>query len=328
MSLGRAWVHDLKHKLEQASAVGFQGVEIFYEDLEYQAKTYGEASEDNLLRVATEIGELCTQLGLTIIALQPFLFYEGLTDRTEHEAKIEKMKLWFKLAHRLGTSTIQIPSSFLPAGKGVTGDIDRIVRDMIEIADLGEQEDPPIRFAYENLAWGTYVNKWEELWEIVSRVNRPNFGMCLDAYNIAGRVWADPTTESGTIGPNADADLKDSLDRMVKTIDVTKVFYLQASDGERLVRPLLEGHPWHSDEQPARMSWSRNARLFVYETEKGGYMPVIEVLRRIINELGYYGWISMELFSRTMTESHPNVPLSHAQRGFTSWEKLKRELDL
>jgi 4-hydroxyphenylpyruvate dioxygenase len=65
-----------------------------------------------------------------------------------------------------------------------------------------------------------------------SRVNRPNFGMCLDAYNIAGRVCADPTTKSGTVGPNADAELKDSLERMVKTIDVKKVYCLQTSNGE------------------------------------------------------------------------------------------------
>jgi 4-hydroxyphenylpyruvate dioxygenase len=51
----------------------------------------------------------------------------------------------------------------MPASKGVIGDIDHIVRDMIEIAHLGQQENPPIRFAYENLAWEPYINKWEEL---------------------------------------------------------------------------------------------------------------------------------------------------------------------
>jgi 4-hydroxyphenylpyruvate dioxygenase len=96
MSLGRAWVHDLKHKLEQASAVGFQGIEVFYEDLECQAKTPDEANEDTLFQAATEVGERRTKLGLTVIALQPFLFYKGQTYLAEHQAKIEKMKVWLR----------------------------------------------------------------------------------------------------------------------------------------------------------------------------------------------------------------------------------------
>ena len=328
MSLGRAWVHEINKKLQQAADAGFKGIEIFYEDLEYAAKIYGDASETNLLRAAEDIRKACDSLDLTIIGLQPFLFYEGLTDPAEHEAKIEKLKIWFKIVRILGTDIIQIPSNFMPAGQGVTGDVDHIVRDMIEVADLGLQETPPVRFAYENLGWGTYVNKWEELWDIVSRVDRPNFGCCLDAYNIAARVWGDPTTTSGTVGPTADADLKKSLDSLVKTINVAKVFYLQASDGERLETPLVEGHPFHVEGQPARMSWSRNARLFLYEHDKGGYLPVVEVLRVFIKELGFEGWVSMELFSRTMSDADSSVPRDHAQRGAAAWKKLVQELDL
>lgn len=327
MSLGRAWVHDIHHKLQQASDAGFQGIEIFYEDLEYLAKSYGEANETNLLRAAEEIRNTCDSLSLIVIGLQPFLFYEGLTDPREHEAKIEKLKTWFKLAHILGTDIIQIPSNFMPVCEGVSGDIDHIVRDMVEIAELGLRETPQIRFSYENLAWGTYVNRWEQLWEIVSRVDRPNFGCCLDAYNIAARVWGDPTTTSGTVGPTADSDLKKSLDGLVKTVDVVKVFYLQASDGERLDTPLVEGHPFHVDGQPARMSWSRNARLFLFERDKGGYLPVVEVLKVLIKEFGFKGWVSMELFSRTMSDPRPSVPREHAQRGAASWQKLIKELD-
>ena len=53
--------------------------------------------------------------------------------------------------------------------EGVTGDLDDVVRDLVAVADLGVRQDPPIRFAYENLAWGTSIDRWEGLWEVVKR---------------------------------------------------------------------------------------------------------------------------------------------------------------
>ncbi|KAF9884816.1 hypothetical protein FE257_001232 [Aspergillus nanangensis] len=325
MSLGRAWVHSLPEKLAQASKAGFQGVEIFYEDLEYLAIEKGPLTDANILLAAEETRRLCDRNGLQIIGLQPFLFYEGLTDRAQHAEKIRKLKLWFQIAKRLGTDIIQIPSNFQP--DGISGDRDLIVADLIEVADLGLQENQPIRFAYENLAWATYVSTWESLWEIVHRVDRPNFGCCLDTFNIAGRVWADPTTVSGKT-PNADSELQKSLDSLVRTVDVGKVFYIQVVDAERMEQPLVEGHPFYVEGQPARMSWSRNARLFLYEQHKGGYLPVVRVAEAFIKRLGYKGWVSMELFSRSMADPDPNTPASHAERGIQAWKGLREELDL
>lgn len=326
MSLGRAWVHSLPEKLARASEAGFQGIEIFYEDLEYAAKTYGEASPANLLQAAYEVKKACDSHGLTIIGLQPFLFYEGLKDRQDHAVKIKKLKLWFQIVKIFDTDIIQIPTNFLPAD-GITDDLDVIVQDMAEVADLGLRENPPVRFAYENLAWGTYIDTWDGMWEVVQRVNRPNFGCCLDTFNIAGRVWADPASETGKTA-DADRDLKASMERLLRTVDVKKVFYLQVVDGERMASPLVEGHPFYVQGQPARMSWSRNARLFLYEQEKGGYLPSVDVARTVLKDLGFKGWVSMELFSRTMADPDPSVPHTHAQRGIKAWDTLREELNL
>ena len=329
MSLGRAWVHDLPEKLDQAAAYGFSGVEIFYEDLEYLAKAQpgGEATVDNQIVAARIIRKLCDHRHLTVIGLQPFLFYEGLLDRKEHAAKIQKLKVWFRLAKILGTDVIQIPTNFMQ--KGITGDVDTIVKDMVEVADLGARQTPVIKFAYENLAWGTFINTWEGVWEIVAKVDRPNFGMCLDTFNIAGRVWADPSSPSGKT-PNADADLKASIAAMIKTVDVEKIFYVQVVDAERMQPPLVEGHPFYVKEQPSRMSWSRNARLFAFEEDRGAYLPVLEVAKAFTapqpKGLGFEGWVSMELFSRTMAEKDPSVPREHARRAAESWKKLAKEL--
>lgn len=328
-SLGRAWLHDLDYKLNQAASAGFKGIEIFYEDLDYAARKLSgndTPGPEHLLQVAEHAYSVCKGLDLDIIGLQPFLFYEGLKDREQQARLIEKMKLWFQLAKKLHTTTIQIPANFLPAEQ-LTDDLDIIVADLQQVADMGAAESPPIRYAYENLCWSTHIDTWDKLWDVVKRVDRPNFGMCLDTFNIAGRVWADPASPSGKT-PNADADLKASIERLVKEVDVSKVFYIQVVDAERMESPLVAGHPFHVEGQPARMNWSRNARTFMYETDRGAYMPVEDVARAIISGLGYVGYVSMELFSRTMAEEGQHVPDEHASRGIASWKKLQERLQL
>jgi 4-hydroxyphenylpyruvate dioxygenase len=250
------------------------------------------------------------------------MHYEGLIDRAEHKKRIEKLKIWFKVVQILGTNIIQIPASFLGKDE-ITADLDVVVQDLIEVADLGAQEKPPVKFAYENLCWSTYFDTWEQGWDIVERVGRWNFGVCLDTYNIAGRVYADPAAPDGLV-PGGAAMLKASLEKMVRTIDVEKVFFIQLVDAEKLRDPLQPGHAFYVDGQPARMNWSRAARLFY--GEERGYLPVQDVLKAIIDGLGYKGWISMELFSRTMNEPGEQVPKEHARRAALAWEKAEKDI--
>ncbi|KAL2865918.1 sugar phosphate isomerase/epimerase family protein [Aspergillus lucknowensis] len=328
-SLGRAWLHDLDYKIAEASKAGFKGIEIFYEDLEYLARKLSKSENpttDQLLSAASHIHGTCQRSGLEIIGLQPFLFYEGLKDREQHARLIEKMRLWLRLAKTLHTTTIQIPANFLPAEE-LVDDIDVIVSDLREVADLGAAETPVVRFAYENLCWSTHIDTVEKLWDVVRRVDRPNFGMCLDTFNIAGRVWADPASVTGKT-PDADADLKRTIEWMVREVDVSKVFYIQVVDAERLKSPLVAGHEFHVEGQPARMNWSRNARTFMYETARGAYLPVEGVAKAIIHGLGYKGYVSMELFSRTMSEEGSHVPVEHAERGIRAWKRFEERMQL
>jgi 4-hydroxyphenylpyruvate dioxygenase len=328
LSLGKALVHDLPEKLCQAAKYGFEGIEMFYEDLE----SYSHSLDIGLLDAAMHIRQLCDSLHLETVCLQPFMFYEGLIDRAEHHHLVsEKIQLWFRLAHILGTDIVQVPSNFLPPDSvtgepRTTGDMDIIVSDLREIADLAGQQSPPIRLAYESLAWGNHVNTWEQCWEVINRVDRPNFGACLDTFNIAARVYADPEVPSGKT-PNADIAIRDSITRLVETVDVRKIFFVQIVDGERLSRPLVEGHPFYVKEQPSRMSWSRNARLFAFEESRGGYLPILAVARAFF-DTGFEGWVSMELFSRTLADPDPRTPKEHARRGMESYKKLVQKLGL
>ena len=127
---------------------------------------------------------------------------------------VKKFEQWLDLVHALGCDIIQVPSNF--DRSGTTGSMDKLVADMVEIADLAAQQDPVVRIAYEAVAWGAHIDLWEQSWEVVKKVERPNLGLCLDTFHIAGRVWADPTSSTGTM-PNADADLEASLSLLGRT---------------------------------------------------------------------------------------------------------------
>lgn len=331
MSLGRVQAgHSLAHRLDMAQKYGYKGIELFYDDLLsiVTELRLGETSlHTNQLLAASVIRDMCAARDISILTLQPFANYEGLVDRTAHAKRIEELKeLWFPLAHTLGTDIIQIPSSYLPADQ-ISDDVGLIVQDLREVADLGLQQEPPIRFVYESLGWGTRVDRWEQCWEVVRHVDRPNFGICLDTFNIACAIYADPASPGGRT-PRAEEEVRESMKRLVARVDVRKVFYVQVVDAEKLADPLVEGHPFYSADLPARMSWSRNCRLFYGEHERGAYLPVLPMALAIFRGLGFEGWVSLELFNRRMSDPDPIVPEELACRGARSWAKLIRDVGL
>ncbi|CAM6089619.1 unnamed protein product [Calypogeia fissa] len=282
-SLGRHYAgHDLKTKLQAAAAHGFSGIELIFEDLNALASR--------------------------------------LRSRSDHEKALEKAKLWFQLAHALGTDLILISSSMLPASE-CTSDLPTIIRDMTQLADLAREQDPkPIRLAYENLAWGTRIDTWEGVHAVVSAVNRWNFGYCFDTFNISGRWYGDPASDNGKTA-DGEMVLADSLKKMVESVDVEKILLIQVADAERVPPPIS---PEQNEQtgQPTRMNWSRNARVFAFEEERGGYLPILDVCKAFFDGLGYRGWVSFEVFSRTLEETGPRVVEEHATRAERSWGKL------
>ncbi|KAI1770306.1 xylose isomerase-like protein [Hypoxylon cercidicola] len=328
MSLGRCSAgHSLLRKLDMARVYGFRGIELFHEDLlDVAQQLPGGATEDNELEAARIVRQLCQERGLAIVCLQPFAHFEGLLDRRAHLERLGQLSSWFELARALGTDMVQIPSNFLPSSE-LSDDPNIAVTDLRTVADMGLREKPPVRFVYEALCWGTRCDLWEQSWDIVRAVDRPNFGLCLDTFNIAGRIYADPASPTGC-SPNCDEAVQESIARLVATVDVRKVFYVQIVDAERLSEPLIPGHEFYSPGQPARMSWSRNCRLFYGEEDRGAYLPVADISRAIFQGLGFEGWVSMELFNRRMSDVNEVVPQELASRGSIAWAKLVKDMKL
>ncbi|KAF7855998.1 hypothetical protein EAF04_009954 [Stromatinia cepivora] len=276
------------------------------------------------IHAAQYIRSLSSYYALPIIACGPFFCEEGLLSPSARKSKLQDLQLWFQVCRILGTDIIQIPSTFSSASAN-TPSLSQMISDHREIVDLGTAQKPPFRFVFENLCFGTYIDTWSGAWEIVKGVDRDNFGLCLDTFNIAGREFADPASPTGTV-PNAQVTFKQSMEKMVQTIDLKKVFYIQVVDAERLVIPLLEGHEFYSEGMKALMSWSRNCRLFLGGQDRGGYLPVMDVVKAICNGLGYRGWVSFELFNRSLVEKGDHVPMEHAERAARSWEYVCGEM--
>ena len=315
--------------LEATAKAGLKGIEICYNNLLYHAvqltnaKSPGDIDTSALVEAAKDTKRICSEHGLKIITLQPFAVYDGLVDEQLHRQKVEKFKQWLLIVKALECDVIQMPSNW--EREGTTGEMSKLVTDLQEVADLAAKEDPVVSIAYEAIGWGAHVYLWEQSWEVVKAVDRTNVGLCLDTFHIAGRVWADPEAESGK-NVNGDGALKDSLSKLVKELPVENIIYLQLSDAERLSKPLVEGHEYYDASMQSRMSWSRNARLFPFEEEHGGYMPVLPIAKAVVNDLGYRGWVSMEMFSRHLfDESDQKIPERFAHRARVSYQKVWRE---
>ncbi|KKA29929.1 hypothetical protein TD95_001500 [Thielaviopsis punctulata] len=329
MSLGRCWAgHSFEHKLDMAAKHGYRGIELWHEDLMDIAARYpgGLAVFDNQLTAARYVRRLCAARRLSIICLQPFAMFEGAVDRAVHAARLADLRLWLRLAHALGTDLIHIASSMAPAAQ-LSPDTDLAVADLQAAARLAAAQSPPVRLSYEALAWGSRIDTWEQSWAVVQAVDMANFGLCLDSFNIAGRIYADPASATGCT-PDAAAAVTQSMQRLVAQVDVARVFFVQVVDAARLAAPLVPGHEYYNAEQPSRMSWSRNCRLFYGEHERGAYLPVTQICEAFFNGLGFRGWVSLELFNKRMSETDAEVPEELARRGAVCWEKLIRDMGM
>ncbi|GAA6036589.1 hypothetical protein JCM8097_001240 [Rhodosporidiobolus ruineniae] len=339
VGLGQGVVHRLPDKLRAAAAAGLKGIEVFYPCLEAYAKEFdGETERDKLRSAARETGKLAQELGLDLFVLQPLLHYDGLKDPKEHKERLQDAKSRFELCKLLGCDMMQIPANFR-LDDGVTGDEEKVVADLQELADLGAKEDPPIRFAYEGMCWSTFNYTWQRSWNIVQKVDRPNFGIVLDAFHIAGYEFANPVFPSGTrVGGLTRLVL--SLEELARTFSLSKpanlakVFYLQLADAELVDPPLSEigaaetsKSPFHVDGQQPRMSWSRNCRLYPGEKERGGYMPIERVFKAFL-ETGYEGYLSFEVFHRELFDKDPELPKRNAERAMRSWARLQQDFKL
>ncbi|MCJ1329327.1 hypothetical protein MMC10_006006 [Thelotrema lepadinum] len=312
--------HSLDSKLAAAQSYGYQGVEISYDDVQ------AVAGQGDQTSAALKIRSKCQKMGVEIVCLQPFPDYEGLVDRSEHQVRYSELLNWLSLARTLGTDMVMIPANALSEDK-VTDNLELVVKDLQKAADAAWQETPHIRIAYESRCSATRIDRWEFCWDVVKKVGRPNFGVCLDAVHIAGRIFADPAASSGCV-PDGYKMVELSMHRFIQRVKAyrDRIFYVQMGDARRPDEPIVPGSSDYDPKQPPRMIWSRNYRLFYREEARGAYLPMREIAEAIFNGVGFEGWVSLELFNRRMDCQDSNLPMDLARRGAISWHKLANDM--
>jgi 4-hydroxyphenylpyruvate dioxygenase len=159
----------LEGKLRAVADAGFDGVEIFENDL---LAFPGSPKQ---------IGQLIKSLGLECTLFQPFRDFEGMRDAQRARA-FERMKRKFDVMAELETDLILVCSNCSPAS---LGDRDQIIADLQALGDLAAQHN--MRVGYEALAWGRHVHDHREAWGIVRDVDHPNIGLILDSFHSLSR---------------------------------------------------------------------------------------------------------------------------------------------
>jgi sugar phosphate isomerase/epimerase len=319
ISMGWHSSHTLERKIHAAANQGFDGIELCWDDFNKFASAHALSRTD----AAALIRDLCKQNKIKIAVWQPFMNFEG--SKRPLSERLEEAREWITLARILETDIIQVASNYEIDS---AGDEDTIVSELRMLADLGSQHtehESMIYFAYEALSWGSHVALWETSLHIVNLVDRPNFGLCLDTYHVLARIWADPRSLSGKL-PGADFALRASLYRFLETCPVDRIFYMQLSDAEKLDPPLLPGHPAFEADKDPSILWCLYGRLFPFESEKGAYLPMPDILRVWLREKEWHGWVSLETFHRE--EKQESVgPEVWAERGKRSLARIQECLD-
>jgi 4-hydroxyphenylpyruvate dioxygenase len=159
----------LGEKLDAIAAAGFDGVEIFENDLVTSSSAPAE------VRRASE------QLGLKIVALQPFRDFEGMPDK-QRERVFARAERKFDLMQELGCDLLMVCSNVAPDS---LGGIDRAAADLRELAERASRRG--LRVAFEALAWGRHISDYRDAWEAVRRADHPALGLVLDTFHILAR---------------------------------------------------------------------------------------------------------------------------------------------
>ncbi|MFF0019214.1 bifunctional sugar phosphate isomerase/epimerase/4-hydroxyphenylpyruvate dioxygenase family protein [Streptomyces sp. NPDC004082] len=191
----------LTEKLTAAARAGFDGVEIFENDLLASPLT------------PEEIRARTADLGLGIDLYQPMRDIEAVPE-DEFERNLRRARHKFALMERLGADTVLVCSSVSP----LAVDDDALAAGQLSaLADVAR--DFGIRVAYEALAWGRHVNTYDHAWRIVEAAGHPALGTCLDSFHILAR-GSDP--------------------KGIEDIPGEKIFFLQLADAPLMAMDVLQ----------------------------------------------------------------------------------------
>lgn len=155
----------LPEKLEAAATIGFDGVEIFENDL----LTFDGSPGD--------VRQIAEDLGLAILLFQPFRDFEAMPE-PQRARNLDRAERKFDVMAALGTDLVLVCSNLSTAA---INDDARAAADLREMAERAARRS--LRVGYEALAWGRNVQRWHHAWRIVGAADHPALGLILDSFH-------------------------------------------------------------------------------------------------------------------------------------------------
>jgi 4-hydroxyphenylpyruvate dioxygenase len=190
----------LQERLEAAANIGFDGFEMFENDL----LTFDGSPAD--------IRHIAADLGLAITIFQPFRDFEAMP-QAQRARNMDRAERKFDVMQALGTDLILVCSNVSPLA---LNDPAQAAADLREMAERAAKRG--LRVGYEALAWGRHVNRWRQAWDIVQAADHPALGLIVDSFH----------TLSIDDDPSGLADIPGE-----------RIFFVQLADAPRLSMDVL-----------------------------------------------------------------------------------------
>ena len=190
----------LEDKMLACARAGFDGIEIFEQDLVVSPMS------------PQEVRALADRLGLTLDLYQPFRDFDGVPEELLEE-NLRRAEAKFRLMNRLGVDTMLVCSNVATA---TINDDAVMAAQLRRLGELAQRFG--VRIAYEALAWGKFVNTYRHAQRIVDLADHPAVGTCLDSFHILSR-GDDPAG--------------------IEDIDPAKIFFVQLADAPVLAMDIL-----------------------------------------------------------------------------------------
>ncbi|WKZ88310.1 sugar phosphate isomerase/epimerase and 4-hydroxyphenylpyruvate domain-containing protein [Ralstonia pickettii] len=196
----------LPEKLEAAAAAGFDGMEMFENDLL------------NFDGSPARVRQMAADLGLAIMLYQPFRDFEAMP-REFVARNLARAERKFDVMAELGVEMVLVCSN--------TQDIAidnpaRAADDLRQMADAAGRRG--LRVGYEALAWGRHTRTWRQAWQIVKQADHSALGLILDSFHTLA--------------------LGDSLDGLIE-VPADKLFFVQFADAPKLSMDVLSWSRHH-----------------------------------------------------------------------------------
>ncbi len=222
--------------------------------------------------------EIVRRSGLRVTGFQVLRDFEGLSGHL-HAYKVDIAKAMLDMCHALGSRVLLCCSS---TSSHATSDAGALIKDLQKLAMLAVPYG--IRIAYEALSWGRHVNEYTQAWDLVAEADRSNLGLAIDSFHILATGTSAERLEEVVAGKIVLVQLADFMWREIRS-------------------------------REERIDTARHFRVFPGE---GVHSAEVAKLVRTLDDLGYRGDYSFEVFNDDYTQL-PHAVVAERARRSVKW---------